>query len=234
MATTVCPYSEEDLAYFRKIGMDGNYMERMEEYHEDKATREEEWQDDMMQYERAGLSPEEQKNIPKLDVTNNASYRYLREHGNNWQYDPEEPHPKLKNRLYRRFDTFDKDSDGIMTLSEVMYWAERMKSLCHSSEEDIAKVRDALKIFFTACGLNEEGLHRENWVEANQTLGEAERERRKHGEESVVAILGNAYYDILDEDGDRLVSLPELKRMMNIFRVPEEAAYTFFKMADTN
>ena len=64
-------------------------------------------------------------------------------------------------------------------------------------------------------------------------FAEAERQRKKRGEKSLVALLGNAYYDVLDEDGDQKVSLPELKRMMNVFRVPEEAAYTFFLHADT-
>ena len=82
--------------------------------------------------------------------------------------------------------------------------------------------------------MTEVGLHRENWVEANQVLAEAERERKRRDEPSLVALLGNAYYDVLDEDKDNLVSLPELKRMMNVFRVPEEAAYTFFEKADVN
>jgi len=229
-----CTPDDKTLQYLQKIGMDDGYHERCAELAEDKAEREDEWLDDMMQYERAGLDEDEKKNIPKLDETNNESYRYLRSIGCMWQYDPEEAHHKLKNRLYRRFDTFDKDSDGIMTIDEVLYWADRMKTLCKANEEEVEQVRDAIRIFFKACGLNKEGLHRENWVEANQTFAEAERQRKKRGEQSIVALLGNAYYDVLDEDGDNLVSLPELKRMMNVFRVPEEAAYTFFAHADVD
>merc|ERR1711931_346696 len=234
MVNAIVSEANLSLNYLKSIGMDENYKERMEELEEDKAAREEEWCDDMMQYERAGLCPEEQKCIPKLGECNNASYKYLRDHGNDWQYCPNECHPKLKNRLYRRFDTFDKDSDGIMTIDEVLYWADRMKTLCKANEEEVDQVRDAIRIFFRACGLNKEGLHRENWVEANQVFAEAERQRKTRGEQSLVALLGNAYYDVLDEDGDNLVSLPELKRMMNVFRVPEEAAYTFFEKADVD
>ena len=121
-----------------------------------------------------------------------------------------------------------------MTIDEVLNWADRMKTLCKANEEEVDQVRDAIRIFFRACGLNKEGLHRENWVEANQVFAEAERQRKTRGEQSLVALLGNAYYDVLDEDGDNLVSLPELKRMMNVFRVPEEAAYTFFEHADVD
>jgi len=225
---------KDSRTYLKKIGMEDNFDDRIQEMEDDKAEREDEWLDDMMQYERAGLSESEREGILKLDESNNVSYAYLRSKGNMWQYDPSEPHPKLKNRLYRRFDTFDKDSDGTMVITEVLYWADRMKSLCQANEDEIENVRDALRMFFEACGVTELGLKRENWVEANQAFAEAEREKRKHGEPSLVALLGNAYYDVLDEDGDNLVSLPELKRMMNVFRVPEEAAYTFFEHADVS
>lgn len=227
---------EERYAYFVKIGMAEGYHERAEEMAEDKAEREAEWeeQEAMKRMERAYLSPEEQAKIIKLDETNNLSYKYLRSKGNMWQYDPEKVHPKIRARLYRRFDTFDKDSDGTMTISEVMTWADRMKSLCQSTEEEIESVRKALRVFFLNKGLTDEGCKRENWVEANRTFAEADRERERNGEPKLVNMLGDAYYDILDQDHDGLVSLPELKRMMNIFRVPEEAAYTFFECADTN
>jgi len=229
-------YTENSYEYLKKIGMDENYEERMLEFADDKAAREKEWQTaaGMMQFERAGLSDEEKKKIPKLNENNNVSYQYLRSKGNTWEYNPDDVHVKMKNRFYRRFDTFDKENDGVMTITEILYWADRMKSLCQSNDEEIEKVRDALRNFFKGYGLNEEGLHRENWVEANQVFAEAERERKKQGESSVVASLGNSYYDILDEDGDNKVTLPELKRMMNVFRIPEEAAYTFFETADVN
>ena len=57
---------------------------------------------------------------------------------------------------------------GIMTINEVLYWADRMKSLCKANDEEVEDVRAAIKVFFLHCGLNAEGLHRENWVEANQ------------------------------------------------------------------
>jgi len=226
----------ERYEYFKKIGMEHGYHERKEEMEQDKAEREAELeeQEAMLRMERANLSPEEQKHVPKLDETNNLSYKYLRSKGNNWQYDPKKVHPKIRARLYRRFDTFDKDSDGTMTIAEVMTWAERMKSLCQSTEEEIESVRQALRTFFLNKGLTDEGCKRENWVECNRVFAEADRERERNGEQKLVNMLGDAYYNVLDQDHDSLVDLPELKRMMNIFRVPEEAAYTFFECADTN
>ena len=44
----------KSLAYLQKIGMDDGFADRLQELEEDKAEREDEWLDDMMQYERAG------------------------------------------------------------------------------------------------------------------------------------------------------------------------------------
>ena len=65
-------------------------------------------------------------------------------------------------------------------------------------------------------------------------FAEAERQRKIRGEETYVAILGNAYFDVLDEDNDGTISLDELKTMMRAFQVPQEAAYTFFDAADVD
>jgi len=170
----------------------------------------------------------------KLNAENNESYAYLKSVGNNWTYDPNDVHPKLHARLYRRFDTFDLDGDNKMTLKEVLFWPDRMRQLVGASDEEIEKMRRAVRILFGACGVTDEGLEREDWVEANQVFAEAERERAKRGEQSFVALLGNAYFDVLDKDGDGTVGLEELKTMMRAFQVPQEAAYTFFEAADVD
>jgi len=221
-------------AYFEKMGMAAGHEFRQQQMAKDKAERENEFEDDYLQYERAGLSPAEQAKVPKLDINNNLSYRYLRACGNNWEYDPHAMTSKMKARCYKRFDTFDKDCDGNLTLDEVMTWADRMKTLCKAGDIEIETVRAALKVFFENRGCTGDGVCRENWIESHQALAEADRERARRGEKRMVNMLGDAYYDVLDTDKDGLVSLPELKRMFNIFRVPEEAAYTFFEHADTN
>ena len=200
-----------------------------------KALREaEDPNEDLVQYERAGQDEERKKEIPKLDETNNVAYAYLRAHGNFWQYTPDECHDKLKRRLYRRFDTFDKNTDNIMSMKEILWWADRMRSVVGASDYEIEEVRGALRIFLEACGVTEEGCHRANWVEANQVCAEAERERKKRGQESLVALLGNAYYDVLDVDNNGMVSMEELRTMMNVFHVPEDSAFAFFKHADAD
>ena len=56
----------------------------------------------------------------------NPSYAYLRKCGNQWKYDVNKVHPKLIERLYKRFDTFDLNKDGTLKLNEVQRWPERV------------------------------------------------------------------------------------------------------------
>jgi len=169
-----------------------------------------------------------------LNADNNESYAWLKEHGIEWTYDPNDVHPKLHARLYKRFDTFDLDGDNKMTLKEVLFWPDRMKQLVGASEEEVEEMRKAVRLLFGACGVTEEGLAREDWVEANQVFAECEKVRMKLGERTYVSILSDAYLDVLDADGDGTVSLEELQTMMRAFQVPQEAAYIFFDAADVD
>jgi len=169
-----------------------------------------------------------------LNAGNNQSYAYLQEIGVDWTYDPNDVHPKLHERLYKRFDTFDLDGDNKMTLKEVLFWPDRMKQLVGANEDEVEIMRKAVRLLFGACGVTEEGLAREDWVEANQVFAECERQRKKRGLQTYVAVLSDAYLDVLDADGDGTVSLSELQTMMRAFQVPQEAAYTFFDAADTD
>ena len=170
-----------------------------------------------------------------LNEHNNESYRYLRSVGNTWQFDVKDVHPTMLKRLYKRFDTFDLNSDDKMEMEEVLYWPDRMRQLVNATDDQVEKMREAVKIFFFNKGVDPvNGLSRENWVEANRVFAEAERERQRRGEPSLIALFSNAYYDVLDDDGDGTVDLDELKTMMKAFDVPQEAAYTFFEKADTD
>ena len=222
--------------YLQSVGLvDENFEKRMVDMANDMAEREIERKQDMMQFERAGLSEERQKLFPKLNEETNLCIKYLQDHKSDWKYDPAKVDPRMKSRLYRRFDTFDKNSDGIMSLEEVLTWADRMREVCDTNDKEVEIVRNQLKSYFTMYGLaHGDGLHRENWVEAHVTMGAAAQERKKQGDVIPMEQLANAYFDVLDENDDGLISMVELKKMMNVFKVPEEAAYPFFEKADVD
>ena len=165
-----------------------------------------------------------------LNEDNNESYRYLRSVGNQWQFNVEDLHPKMLSRLYKRFDTFDLDSDGKMEMDEILYWPDRMRQLVNATEDQVEKMRQAVRVFFFNKGVDPvDGLLRHNWVEANRVFAEAERERERRGEPSLIALLSNAYYDVLDDDGDGTVDIDELKTMMNKFQ--DGSIFTLTKVA---
>ena len=130
-------------------------------------------------------------------------------------------------------DTFDLDCDDKMEMEEILYWPDRMRQLANATDEQVVKMKEAVKVFFFNKGVDPvNGLLREDWVETNRVFAEAERERARRGEPSLIAILSDAYYDVLDDKGDGTVSIDELKTMMKAFDVPQEAAYTFFEKMD--
>ena len=127
--------------------------------------------------------------MPGLDETNNESYRYLRSVGNMWQFNVEDLHPKMISRLYKRFDTFDLDCDGRMDMDEILYWPDRMRQLVNATDEQVEQMRAAVYKFFLNKGVDPvNGLTRENWVESNRVFAEAERERERRGEDSMIAL----------------------------------------------
>ena len=169
-----------------------------------------------------------------LNEHNNESYRYLKSVGNKWQFNVEDLHPKMLSCLYKRFDTFDLDSDGTMDMDEVLDWPNRMKQLMNATDKQAQKMQDTAKNFFLHKGVDPvNGLLRENWVEANRVFAEAERERERRGEPSLIAQLSDSYYDVLDAAGNGTADVGEFKALLKAFDVPQEAANIFFQKAGT-
>jgi len=167
-----------------------------------------------------------------VNAQNNSSHAYLKSIDHEWTYDKNNVHPKLLENLHIRFDTLDLDGKNKVTLKQVLFSPDRMKQLVRAGNEDVEKMRKAIRVFFGAVGVTEKGLGRDDWVEAHQVFAEAEREKRKRGEQSLIAQLANVYFDVLDTNGDGTVGLKELKTLMRAFQLPQEAACTFFDAAD--
>ena len=121
-----------------------------------------------------------------------------------------------------------------MELGELLVWADRMRHLCNATDEEVEKMRSAIKTFFSGHSVSEKGLPREDWIESNRLFAECEKERNKRGEQTYIALLGNAYFDVLDKDNDGIVNFDEVETMMKAFAVPPVAAHTFFEKADVN
>lgn len=168
-----------------------------------------------------------------LNAQNNASYAYLESIDLGFSYDPNDVHPKLHERLYRCFDTFILDGEK-MTLMKVLQWPDRLNLLSDANDEEIEKMNNAIRILCRALSVTEEGLCREDWVEAIQVFAEAERQRRRRGEQSLICLLGDACFDLLDEEFDGTVGIEELKIIMRSLQIPQEGSYIFFNAANVD
>jgi len=167
----------------------------------------------------------------KLNAENNESYGYLKSVGSNWFYNPNNVHRQMHTKLYRFFDAINPDGDNLLTMTKVLSWPNRMRMLVGAADDEIVEMKMALRKLFEACGVAKEGLEREDWVEAHQAFAEAERERIRRGEPSLIALVGNAYFDVFDKDGSFILGIQDMKTMMKAFQVPEEVAYTIFEAA---
>jgi len=170
-----------------------------------------------------------------FDETNNFCYAYLREKGNDWWYDPDKVHPKIVDRIHKRFDTFDLDGNATLELDEIKLWPERMRILCNATDAQVDRMKDAIEKFFICHGVDPvHGCKRENYLENNRVFAEFEREKIRQGEMPVIHLLAESYFDVLDADGNGYLTYPELQTMMAAFEVPIEAADSFFAVCDEN
>jgi len=168
-----------------------------------------------------------------LNSQNNASYAYLESIDHDFSYDPHDVHPKFHERLYRCFDAFVQDGEK-MTLTKVLQLPDRLMLLSGANDEEVEKMNNAIRMLCRAFSVTEEGLCREDWVEASQVFAEAERQRRRRGEQSLIALIGDACFDLVDEEYDGTVGIEELKFIMRSLQIPEEASYIFFDVANVD
>ena len=162
--------------------------------------------------------------MPTLDHTTNECYRYLKSCDKTWTFCPSMLSDTLKLHLESKFDSFDPESEGILTHDQILRRLENVDSLSRISDEKKAELRLRLLSFLKNCGLDECGIRRENWVEANACLAEAERERRKRGLSRHHLLLEVEYSKIL---GDTCTNndVITIIQSLNPFYVEEDQDY---------
>jgi len=168
-----------------------------------------------------------------LNARNNASYAYLESIDHGYSYDPHNVHPKLQTRLYQCFDTFIRVGER-MTVMKALQWSDRLRLLANLSVEEIEEMINALRILCRAFSITEEGLRREDWVEAIHVFAEAERQRRKRGEQSLMALFGDTCFDLLDEEGDGTLGFEELKIISKSLQMCRKSASMIFSVANVD
>jgi len=174
-------------------------------------------------------------------LNNNESYAYLKKHNHDWSYDPLDVHSQVHEKLEKRFDEFDVDGDGVIQKSEIMSWPERVQStlkvdMSLGMMDTIHSflLVSSVESFFGSIGITEEGLNKEDWVEAYHAFYQAEILRLGKGDTQKTVSLANAFFDVIDVNNDEVVDMEEFRVLFQAWGLPNIAAYTFFDDADVD
>ena len=89
--------------------------------------------------------------------------------------------PKFQQRVLAYFDQADRNKDGILLMSEVMEYAVTLQQLTNKSDDEMEALRDALRDYYTKCGVTENGARREDWVANIAQLTADDINRMKEG-----------------------------------------------------
>ena len=142
--------------------------------------------------------------------------------------------PKWVHRLLNLFDIADQNKDGLLTIEELMSYANVLSELCNATEEELKVYKVVLKEFLLGIGLTTSGIKRSDWPGLVSKFAASERQRLERGEETLHQKVVEAIFEIVNRDKNGLVSLKELEAYVMSFSVPREAAIYFMEKADSN
>lgn len=144
--------------------------------------------------------------------------------------------PKFQERVLQSFDHADRNRDGLLLMSEVLQYADTLKTLTNKSDADVKPLRDVLREFYGACGVTETGIKREDWVEKISVFVARERElmNADRHDEMLLRKLSDTFFNVIDVNKDGSISINELIIMAKAYEWPVDQVPHFFKMADKN
>ncbi|XP_028392505.1 obelin-like [Dendronephthya gigantea] len=138
-------------------------------------------------------------------------------------------------KMEEYFDAVDLNKNGYLTVEEILKWSDNMKELCSVSDDESENLQKCLKDFYGAAGLLPgKQVTKEEFIEGVSHLSEAELERKKNGEETLMESLCNAFYNVMDLNDDGKITLNEVKTIMKACNMTEDEAEKWFNLADKN
>ena len=140
----------------------------------------------------------------------------------------------FQQRYLNIFDQADKDHDGVVTMSEVMLYAETCKQMTNRPDHEIEPLREVLREFFEEQGVTEEGCKREDWLDNLSVFVTKELERLEKGVPTLSQKVLDTFFGLIDLNDDKTLSPDEFAIFAKVFEWPEAIVAPFFKFADVN
>jgi Ca2+-binding EF-hand superfamily protein len=143
---------------------------------------------------------------------------------------------KWVEQMEEYFDALDLNKNGYLTIEEILKWSDNMKELCSQiTQEEGDNLKKCLEEFYGAAGLLPgKQVTKQEFLEGVNHLSEAELEKKKLGEETLMENLCDAFYKAMDLNDDGTITLNEVKTIMKACNMTEEKAEKWFNLADKN
>ncbi|XP_031565692.1 aequorin-1-like [Actinia tenebrosa] len=138
-------------------------------------------------------------------------------------------------RVEGLFDTMDVNGNGLLSISEILKWADNLEKACKATPKEIKSLREALQMMWGVVGLVPGvELDKKQFVKGFNRLAKGELKRHAEHKTTLHNRQNNAFFDVIDVNNDGTVSLDEVKTMMKACNYDEDAAEAWFNAADTN
>ena len=140
---------------------------------------------------------------------------------------------KWVKRISVLFSQFDSKKHGYLSREDYELFHQKMAKIVTDRPALIAKAQEVTFMFTDALGLTE-GVRadKQKYLALVAELAVAERERMKRGEETLVAKMYDAFFDIADKNHDGYVTLEEYKIFNHAINYPPDTADATFSLLD--
>jgi len=142
--------------------------------------------------------------------------------------------PYFKKRTMANFDFMDKSGNGILTMNEIMWYAENLKKYTGKTDAQIEPFRRVLRECFGTMGVTAEGAKRDEWLGKHAHFCAEELKLKKSGKKTRMRRLFDCFFNFIDLNHDKMLSKDEFAIFAKCVGWPDDMAAKFFARADRN
>ena len=142
---------------------------------------------------------------------------------------------KWVKRLSEFFHQCDLNKDGHLSREDWLIGIDNLAAVITDRPALIAKLREVSLEYAAGLGLTEGvKVDRQKFLECAAAMAVAETAKVKSGGKSLLEMVDNAGFDVVDQNHDGHVTFEEYKVMMNAYHFDLESAEATFAVLDKN